>query len=43
MCVCDYRSPGLLNGIGDNGPEINQGVEHACGEIGAEGQGLMLG
>ncbi len=39
----DYRSAGVLNGIGEQSPDINQGVDQACGEIGAGDQGLMFG
>jgi len=39
----DYRSAGVLNGIGEQSPDINQGVDKACGEIGAGDQGLMFG
>jgi S-adenosylmethionine synthetase len=33
----------VLNGIGEQSPDINQGVDKACGEIGAGDQGLMFG
>jgi len=39
----DYRSAGVLNGIGEQSPDINQGVDLADGEIGAGDQGLMFG
>ncbi|TNF44843.1 MAG: methionine adenosyltransferase [Epsilonproteobacteria bacterium] len=39
----DYRSAGVLNGIGEQSPDINQGVDKTCGEIGAGDQGLMFG
>jgi len=39
----DYRSAGVLNGIGEQSPDINQGVDQAGGEIGAGDQGLMFG
>jgi S-adenosylmethionine synthetase len=39
----DYRSAGVLNGIGEQSPDINQGVDKQCGEIGAGDQGLMFG
>lgn len=39
----DYRSAGVLNGIGEQSPDINQGVDLASGEIGAGDQGLMFG
>ncbi len=39
----DYRSAGVLNGIGEQSPDINQGVDKVCGEIGAGDQGLMFG
>ncbi len=39
----DYRSAGVLNGIGEQSPDINQGVDQASGEIGAGDQGLMFG
>ncbi len=39
----DYRSAGVLNGIGEQSPDINQGVDRADGEIGAGDQGLMFG
>jgi S-adenosylmethionine synthetase len=40
---CDYRSAAVLNGIGEQSPDINQGVDQASGEIGAGDQGLMFG
>lgn len=39
----DYRSAGILNGIGEQSPDINQGVDRDDGEIGAGDQGLMFG
>ncbi len=39
----DYRSCAVLNGIGEQSPDINQGVDQASGETGAGDQGLMFG
>ncbi|WP_310438974.1 methionine adenosyltransferase [Sulfuricurvum sp.] len=39
----DYRSCAVLNGIGEQSPDINQGVDQKDGEIGAGDQGLMFG
>jgi S-adenosylmethionine synthetase len=39
----DYRAAAVLNGIGEQSPDINQGVDQAGGEIGAGDQGLMFG
>jgi len=39
----DYRSAGVLNGIGEQSPDINAGVDQKGGEIGAGDQGLMFG
>ncbi|MCK9491170.1 MAG: methionine adenosyltransferase [Sulfurimonas sp.] len=39
----DYRSAAVLNTIGEQSPDINQGVDLADGEIGAGDQGLMFG
>ena len=39
----DYRSAGILNGIGEQSSDINQGVDQAGGELGAGDQGLMFG
>lgn len=39
----DYRSAGVLNGVGEQSPDINQGVDQADGETGAGDQGLMFG
>jgi len=39
----DYRSAGVLNGVGEQSPDINQGVDQVGGEIGAGDQGLMFG
>lgn len=39
----DYRSAGVLNGVGEQSPDINQGVDRSGGEIGAGDQGLMFG
>ena len=39
----DYKSAAVLNGIGEQSPDINQGVDREDGEIGAGDQGLMFG
>ena len=39
----DYRSAGVLNGVGEQSADINQGVDKDSGEIGAGDQGLMFG
>ena len=39
----DHRSAAVLNGIGEQSPDINQGVDQANGDIGAGDQGLMFG
>jgi len=39
----DYRSAGVLNAIGEQSPDINQGVDQSSGELGAGDQGLMFG
>ncbi|WP_455757688.1 methionine adenosyltransferase [Sulfurimonas sp.] len=39
----DYRAAAVLNGIGEQSPDINQGVDQKSGEIGAGDQGLMFG
>ena len=39
----DYRSAGVLNGIGEQSSDISQGVDQSSGEIGAGDQGLMFG
>ncbi|WP_104686927.1 methionine adenosyltransferase [Helicobacter felis] len=39
----DYRSAAVLNAIGEQSPDINQGVDRADGEVGAGDQGLMFG
>ena len=39
----DHRSAAVLNGIGEQSPDINQGVDQASGDIGAGDQGLMFG
>ncbi|MFT7003794.1 MAG: S-adenosylmethionine synthetase [Sulfurimonas sp.] len=39
----DYRAAAVLNGIGEQSPDINQGVDQKDGEIGAGDQGLMFG
>ena len=39
----DYRSAAVLNTVGEQSPDINQGVDQASGEIGAGDQGLMFG
>ncbi len=39
----DYRSAAVLNGIGEQSPDINQGVDQSDGQTGAGDQGLMFG
>ena len=39
----DYRTAGVLNGIGEQRPDIRQGVVQEGGEIGAGDQGMMFG
>jgi len=39
----DYRSAGVLNGVGEQSPDINQGVDQESGLTGAGDQGLMFG
>jgi S-adenosylmethionine synthetase len=39
----DYRSAGVLNGVGEQSPDINQGVDKDSGELGAGDQGMMFG
>lgn len=39
----DYRSAAVLNAVGEQSPDINQGVNLAGGEIGAGDQGMMFG
>ena len=39
----DYRSAAVLNAVGEQSPDIDQGVDQASGEIGAGDQGLMFG
>jgi len=39
----DYRTAGVLNGIGEQSPDIHQGVVQEDGEIGAGDQGMMFG
>jgi len=39
----DYRSAGVLNGVGEQSPDINQGVDQKNGELGAGDQGMMFG
>ena len=39
----DYRSAGVLNGIGEQSPDINRGVMQKGGAIGAGDQGMMFG
>ncbi len=39
----DYRSAGVLNGVGEQSPDINQGVDQSSGQTGAGDQGLMFG
>ena len=40
---CDYKSYGVMNAIGEQSQDINQGVDKEDGEIGAGDQGLMFG
>jgi len=39
----DHRAAAVLNGIGEQSPDINQGVDQKSGDIGAGDQGLMFG
>lgn len=39
----DYKSCAVLNAIGEQSPDINQGVDREDGEIGAGDQGIMFG
>ncbi len=39
----DYRSAGILNGIGEQSSDVNQGVDMPSGELGAGDQGTMFG
>lgn len=39
----DHRSAAVLNGIGEQSPDINQGVDQTDGQTGAGDQGLMFG
>ena len=39
----DYRAAAVLNGIGEQSPDINQGVDQNSGELGAGDQGMMFG
>jgi len=39
----DHRAAAVLNGIGEQSPDINQGVDQAGGDTGAGDQGLMFG
>jgi S-adenosylmethionine synthetase len=39
----DYRSAGILNGIGEQSMDISQGVDQESGELGAGDQGMMFG
>ena len=39
----DYKSAAVLNAIGEQSPDINQGVDREDGEIGAGDQGIMFG
>ena len=39
----DYRAAAVLNGIGEQSADINQGVDQKSGDIGAGDQGLMFG
>jgi len=39
----DYRTAGVLSAIGEQSPDITQGVSQENGEIGAGDQGMMFG
>jgi len=39
----DYRAAAVLNGIGEQSSDINQGVDQENGDIGAGDQGMMFG
>lgn len=39
----DFRSCAVMNCIGEQSPDINQGVDRSDGEIGAGDQGMMFG
>jgi S-adenosylmethionine synthetase len=39
----DYRAAAVLNGLGEQSPDVNQGVDLESGEIGAGDQGMMFG
>ena len=39
----DYKSAGIMNALGKQSSDINQGVDKEDGEIGAGDQGLMFG
>ncbi len=39
----DFRSCAVMNCIGEQSPDINQGVDRTDGEIGAGDQGMMFG
>ncbi|HIC79255.1 MAG TPA: methionine adenosyltransferase, partial [Sulfurovum sp.] len=39
----DYRSAGILNGIGEQSSDVNQGVDQRNGQLGAGDQGIMFG
>jgi len=39
----DYRSAAVLNAVGEQSPDINQGILLCGGEIGAGDQGMMFG
>jgi len=39
----DYRSAGVLNAIGEQSSDINQGVDQSTGALGAGDQGMMFG
>ena len=39
----DYRSAGILNGIGEQSSDVNQGVDQESGVLGAGDQGIMFG
>lgn len=39
----DYRAAAVLNGLGEQSPDVNQGVDLLSGEIGAGDQGMVFG
>ncbi|MBE0499204.1 MAG: methionine adenosyltransferase [Campylobacterales bacterium] len=39
----DYRAAAVLNGLGEQSADVNQGVDLESGEIGAGDQGMMFG